>query len=60
MKTNAKFEILNPKLDELVNSVIASEARQSCCCNLLKTKDCFVTPFLAMTVSGIFYEGVKL
>ena len=45
--------------DKLVKSVIASEAWQSCCCNLLKTKDCFVTPFLAMTVFRTFYEGVK-
>ena len=45
--------------DKLVRSVIASEAWQSCCCNLLKTKDCFVTPFLAMTVFRTFYEGVN-
>ena len=48
------------KIDKLVKSVIASEAWQSCCCNLLKTKDCFVTPFLAMTVFRTFYEGVKI
>jgi len=42
------------KDDDLVINVIASEARQSLCYNPLKTIDCRVTLFLAMTVSGLF------
>jgi len=46
--------------NELLKSVIANKVKQSRFYAFFKTKDCFVAPFLAMTIFSVFYEIVRI